>query len=198
MPAAGYGRGAYTGPTMLRLLVALAFLLVLAGCSQGTSADTGAGFVSGSGTVDFEPGERDDAPQVSAATLEGDTLALAELDGPVVLNFWASWCGPCASEAPDLVAIHERYADKGVHLLGVNVRDSPTNARSFERDFDIPYPSWHDADSAIAAGFGGIGPSALPTTIILDGQHRVAARLFGAVTAEQLAARLDNLLDESS
>lgn len=181
---------------MRRRLAALAALLLVAGCSAGASGDTGAGFVSGSGTVDFQPEERDAAPEVSAETLEGEEVALADLEGIVVLNFWASWCGPCATEAPDLVAVHERYADRGVHLMGVNVRDSATNARSFERDFAIPYPSWHDEDSSIASRFGGIGPSALPTTILIDDQQRVAARLFGAVSAEQLGQRIDALLEE--
>jgi thiol-disulfide isomerase/thioredoxin len=177
-------------------LVALVVALALAGCAGSSATDTGAGFVSGSGTVDFAPDERDPAPDITATTLEGEELSLSDFDGVVVLNFWASWCGPCASEAPDLVATHEAYGDRGVSLLGVNVRDSETNARSFERDFGIPYPSWFDADSSIASRFGGIGPSALPTTIIVDDDGRVASRLFGAVTEGQLAGRLDALLAE--
>lgn len=182
---------------MCRRAITLAFLMLLMGCSTGSGTDTGAGFVSGSGTVDFPAGEREPAPAVRGTTLDGRTVALDDLDGVVVLNFWASWCGPCAVEAPDLVAIHERYHERGVRLLGVNVRDSLANARSFERDFDIPYPSLHDRDSAIAAAFGGIGPSALPTTIIVDADGAVASRLFGAVTAEQLGRRLDELVAEA-
>ena len=181
----------------LLLAATLAAGVLLAAC-QGGSTETGAGFVSGSGTVDLDVEDREPAPEVSGETLEGDELSVAALDGPVVLNFWASWCGPCAAEAPDLIATHERYADQGVHLLGVNVRDSRTNAQSFERDFGKPYPSLYDEDSSIAASFGGIGASALPTTIILDDEHRVAARLFGRVTDTQLASRIDRLLDESA
>ncbi len=181
---------------MRRALLLLSAALLLSACGGAASGDTGAGFVSGSGTVDFEPDEREPAPDVTAVTLEEDELALADLDGVVVLNFWASWCGPCAAEAPDLVATHERYAGESVEMLGVNVRDSQTNARTFERDFEIPYPSWHDEDSSIASRFGGIGPSALPTTIILDKEHRVASRLFGAVTFEQLTSRIDAILEE--
>ena len=172
--------------------------LLLAACQGGSATETGAGFVAGSGTVDLDVDEREPAPDVAGETLDGEDLSVGALDGPVVLNFWASWCGPCAAEAPDLVATHERYADRGVHLIGVNVRDSRTNARSFERDFEKPYPSLYDEDSSIAASFGGIGASALPTTIILDGEHRVAARLFGRVTDSQLAQRIDRLLDEAA
>lgn len=177
------------------VLLAAGALLLVAGCT-GTSADAGQGFVSGSGSVDIAADEREPAPDVSGETLDGEPLGLDDLDGPVVLNFWASWCGPCAREAPDLAATHEAYVDRGVNLVGVNVRDSLANARTFERDFEKPYPSLYDDSSQIAAAFGGIGPAALPTTIVLDADHRVASRYFGLVTYEQLAGRLDDLLDE--
>ena len=186
---------------MRRVLIAAAVTvaaLALGACQGGSATETGAGFVSGSGTVDLEPDEREPAPEVAGETLDGEPLNLDDLDGLVVLNFWASWCGPCAAEAPDLIATHERYADRGVHLVGVNVRDSRANAQSFERDFEKPYPSLYDEDSSIAASFGGIGASALPTTLVLDEDHQVAARLFGRVTDTQLASRIDRLLDESA
>lgn len=185
-------------PRALTAAAILAGSLLLGGCLGGSADEAEAGFVSGSGTVDIDAGEREPAPEVSGETLEGDRLDVSELDGIVVLNFWASWCGPCAAEAPDLVATHERYADRGVHLVGVNVRDSRANARSFTRDFSKPYPSLYDEDSSVAAAFGGIGASALPTTIILDDEHRVAARLFGRVTEDQLASRIDALLEEAA
>lgn len=182
---------------MPRGLYFIVLALVLAGCSAGGSSDTGAGFVAGTGSVDFLAADRDPAPSVTAETLEGEQLSLEDMDGIVVVNFWASWCGPCATEAPDLVAIHDTYRDRGVHVVGVNVRDTTTNALSFERDFRVPYPSWFDPDAQIAARFGGIGPSALPTTILVDHEGRVASRLFGAVTARQLSPRLDALIEDA-
>ena len=143
------------------------------------------------------PADRKPAPAVSAATLEGEQLSLDELEGPVVVNFWASWCGPCAKEAPALSNVAKAY-DGRVSFVGVNVKDQNAAARNFEQDFDVAYPSWEDKASTIAASFGGIGPAALPSTIVLDAEHRVAARLFGAVNEPQLADQLDAVLDEAA
>jgi thiol-disulfide isomerase/thioredoxin len=168
-------------------LLLLACALLAAACS---SSGAQAGQL-------LPPGDREPAPPVVGETLDGAELALADLDGgPVLVNFWASWCGPCIDEAPELRDLHDAYAAEGVHVVGVNVRDRATNAQRFERDFAIPYPSWQDPAAEIAAQFGGIGPAALPTTIILDDEHRVAVRLFGSVTFTQLREHVDALLAE--
>lgn len=185
------------GGAMRPLLLCLLLAVASAACSSAGGQESAAGrYVEGAGSVVFAIDEREPAPAVSGVTLQGEELDLADLDGPVLVNFWASWCGPCVREAPHLAAIADQYADEGVHVVGVNVKDSVTNALSFERDHDIAYPSWHDEAAAIAASFGGIGPAALPSTIVLDAEHRVAVRLFGAVTARQLAPYLEELLGE--
>lgn len=140
--------------------------------------------------------EREPAPEVRAQTLDGDDLGLDELSGPVVVNFWASWCGPCVAEAPELRNVYLAYVEDGVSVVGVNVQDRLANARRFEDELDIPFPSWSDPASEIAAAFGGIGPAALPSTLVLDAEQRVAARFFGAVTFTELKAVLDPLLEE--
>lgn len=176
----------------LHLVVAM--VVLLAGCNMASASDDGDGFVAAQGTTDFAFDQRQPAPEVSGAILDGSDLSLADLEGPVVINFWASWCGPCAQEAPHLAAIAKTYDD--VEVVGVNVRDTPVNAASFEREYDITYPSWDDESAAIAAQFGALGPAGLPSTVLLDREHRVASRLFGAVTARELAPRLDALLAE--
>ena len=181
---------------MSRLLLAV-LVMATAGCS-GTLQDATAGnFVAGDGSAVIAAEDRASAPEVEAATLDGESLSLADLEGPVVVNFWASWCGPCVKEAPALRDVAKAY-DGRVAFVGVNVKDEPAAARSFERDFGIRYPSWYDEAAAIAASFGGIGPAALPSTLVLDAEHRVAVRLFGAVTEPQLAGHLDAVLAEAS
>jgi thiol-disulfide isomerase/thioredoxin len=172
---------------MRSLLPLCASLVLLAACSSSNAPRVS----------ELLPAEdRPAAPEVVGETLDGDQLALADVPGPVVVNFWASWCGPCVTEAPELRNVALGYADQ-VSVLGVNVRDTPTNARRFEADLGIPFPSWSDPASEIAASFGGIGPAALPSTLVLDADHRVAVRLFGAVTYSQLRTYLDPLLEEA-
>lgn len=120
----------------------------------------------------------------------GATLRLAALDGPVVVNFWASWCGPCAKEQPEITAVARAYKGE-VSFVGVNVKDSRANAQAFTEQFAVPYPSWFDDSAAIAARFGGIGAAALPTTLVLDEQHAVAARLVGGLDRETLTAAME-------
>jgi thiol-disulfide isomerase/thioredoxin len=170
-------------------------LLLLTICAALVAACGGDGAVR---STELRPADdRPPAPELVAETLDGEMLALAELTGPVVVNFWASWCGPCVAEAPELRNVALGYADRGVSVVGVNVRDTPVNARRFESDLDIPFPSWLDPSSEIAAAFGGIGPAGLPSTLVLDADHRVAVRLFGAVTYTQLRGYLEPLLEEA-
>ena len=177
---------------MLRVTLVAAALAALVGCSDGGPAASANTRESGV----IPDAQRQAAPPVQGETLDGDVLALADLPGPVVVNFWASWCGPCVEEEPDLVAAAREYTDRGVSFVGVNIKDSRANAQAFVRQFDVPYPSWFDESASIAGQFGGIGPSALPTTLVLDADHRVAARLFGAVDLPTLSASIDAVIGE--
>ncbi|HVM00332.1 MAG TPA: TlpA disulfide reductase family protein [Egibacteraceae bacterium] len=186
--------------SLRRLFLCVALTVAVTACGVGGGQESAAGrFVEGAGAAVFAVSDREPAPAVAGETLDGEHLELSDLEGPVLVNFWASWCGPCVREAPHLAAIAEQYASRGLHVVGVNVKDqSVANARSFERDHAIPYPSWYDEAAVIAASFGGIGPGALPSTLLLDAEHRVAVRLFGAVTAMQLAPHLEELLAEGT
>ena len=181
---------------MVRLSLLVVAALLATACSGSVTDPPGKGFVAGDGSsAVIAIADRQPAPAVEGTTLDGEPLTLTDLPGPVVVNFWASWCGPCAKEAPALRNVAKAY-DGQVEFVGVNVKDTPAAARNFEQDFEVNYPSWEDEAASIAASFGGIGPAALPSTIVLDDQHRVAARLFGAVDEAQLSAELDRVLRE--
>lgn len=181
-------------PALPRLAAVLCASALLASCTVSTD-----GSFERSRTL-LDPSDRDPAPDVCGETTQGEALCLDAYDDgtPTLVNFWGSWCGPCATEVPELIAVGEAYGDD-LDLVGVNIQDaSVVNARSFERDQRVTYPSFYDDTSEIAAAFGGIAPEVMPTTILLDAEHRVAIRMFGSVTQRELQPLIDQLIDEAA
>jgi thiol-disulfide isomerase/thioredoxin len=185
-------------PRALQALVGMAGMaaaLVLAGCSQSMGGTEG--FVAGSGTVTVLPAERRvPAPELSGESLDGSPLALDDFAGStVVLNVWGSWCAPCREEAPDLVRAANRLRDRDVQFLGVNVREpGVANARAFVRTYDVPYPSIYDADGSELLGFRDtMPPDAIPSTLVIDPQGRVAARVLGTVDETTLIGLVEDV-----
>lgn len=186
--------------------LAAALLAVLAAC--GPSVDGGytdeggrAGYVSADTSVTTWPaGERAGPVEVTGTDFTGAAVDTSAWRGDVVvLNTWYAACPPCRAEAPDLVAVAQDYADRGVHLLGINSTDDPGAALAFERTFEVPYPSVHDADGTSVAALQGIVVlNAVPTTVVVDADGLVAARILGRVDASTLRALLDDVLAEGT
>jgi cytochrome c biogenesis protein CcmG, thiol:disulfide interchange protein DsbE len=118
--------------------------------------------------------------------LADDRLALDELRGiAVVLNFWASWCPPCRSEAPLLERTWRSLRGQGVVMLGLNMQDLTGDARDFVREFRISYPNVRDQSDDVAIDWG---VAALPETFFIDARGRVVGHVIGAVSYSQLRA----------
>ena len=194
-------------PAIKALLAALAALALLAGCASsetggGASAESdvpGSGYVSGDGSVEtWAPAERGDAVELAGVSYDSEDIDLADLHGQVVvMNFWYANCPPCRKEAPDLAALSDQYGEQGVQFLGVNHTDAPGTAQAFERRFGIPYPSLYDQESAGVAAMQGVVPlRAMPTTVVLDTDGRVAARILGLAERSMLETLITETLAE--
>jgi thiol-disulfide isomerase/thioredoxin len=173
-------------------LVAAALLAgsVLSGCSQQVGSSGDQGFVAGNGIIKTLPAAQRKAPgDVSGESLDGKPLALSDFRGKVVvLNVWGSWCGPCRAEAPMLSAAARDLSHKGVQFLGINSRNPERAApRAFVRRYDVPYPSIYDPDGRTLLAFQGtLPPNAIPSTVVIDRQGRVAASVLGEITRTTL------------
>jgi thiol-disulfide isomerase/thioredoxin len=193
-----------------RLIVAAsiaASLVLLSGCVSNDPLAVDANnenFTSADGTVtEVAPANRGEALSFeSSDTTDGSTVSAEDYRGSVlVVNFWYASCPPCRAEAPDLAELATVYADQGVRFLGVNVYDNASGAQSFEKTFDIPYPSALDADTGeLRLAFAGdLPPSGIPTTFIVDRDGRVAARLLGYIYDRSMFEdMLDRVVAEAS
>ena len=188
-------------PEMFKSLgLVLASLLLLSGCSSNSPKTTSdISYVAGDGsTVFVARDERNQEVQLRGITLSGKHLDTARWQGKVVVvNLWASWCGPCRAEATVLANSYKELAPKGVEFVGLNTRDSLAAASAFNDRFPTGYESIQDQDGQLTLGFGNLGPAATPTTIVIDQSGKVVARILGPVTKAQLRGIVTAILDEA-
>ncbi|MDR6972485.1 TlpA disulfide reductase family protein [Leifsonia shinshuensis] len=184
--------------------IAAATALALTGCTANDSLATqyrsgnGQNYIAGDGTVsEYAAGNRGEAVTFTGTLQDGSTVSSRQYAGKVlVVNFWYAGCPPCRVEAPALQELSQKYADQGVDFLGVNLYDSAQTAASFEKDKGVTYPSVLDRDtgSVLLAFSKTVPPKATPTTLVVDKQGRVAARILGAIPDKSI---LDSLISDA-
>lgn len=191
---------------MIRLLVTLAVLASLVGCTSTKDAVAVGDefqFVAPGGktTITYDdPAERGAVRGISGDSLlrPGSTVGLDDYAGRVVvLNVWGSWCGPCRTEAPDLQFVHEQLAASGGAVLGIDVRDSPDAAADFVASRGLTYDSVVDYPGRTLAQLRNYPRNAVPSTIVLDKQHRVAAVYLLSIRVPEIMPLLQRLESET-
>lgn len=177
--------------------------LLLSACSSGGVAGGGGdtNFIMGKdGVSRVDRGERHPAPDLSGRTVNGKRLAISSFRGEVVVvNVWGSWCAPCRAEAKNFQTVYKDVKDEGVRFVGINVSDSRiANARAFEKKFGVTYPSLYDPSGKLVLRFekGTLNPQAIPTTLVIDRDGKIAARSLAALSEETLRGMIKPVLAE--
>jgi peroxiredoxin len=179
---------------MIRWGAVLAVGLLIGAC--GGPAPEAGGYVAGDGSiVVLDADQRMAAPDVRGATLDGQDFTLSDHLGQiVVLNVWASWCAPCRAEAPELEDAWQLWQDRETQFVGLNTRDSEVAAQSFVDSMGLTFPSIADPDGRLQLLFSdSLPPQAIPSTIVIDRQGRVAARALGRITSSTLTGILEKV-----
>jgi len=151
----------------------VAMLLIMAAC--GTSIDTSS------------------IADLTEVSTDGLITSIQDAGRPAVVNVWASWCGPCRSEAPLLAAAASEYRNV-VDFVGLNVRDSPENAKGFIAEFFADTAIRHvaDEDGSVVSGLGGT--TGVPLTFFVNSDGSVAKTHIGVIDERTLALEVDELV----
>jgi len=162
---------------------------------------SGANYISGDGAITvLAPESRTDSVQFEGDLDTGEFFSSSDYAGSViVVNFWYAGCPPCRVEAADLESLHQQFLSDGVAFVGVNIFDQAPTALTFANEFGVSYGSIMDVETgSVRFAFAGqVAPNAVPTTLVLDKQGRVSARISGVITDVDLLANIiEGVLEE--
>ena len=193
---------------MRKLLAALAIsalVLSTSACANDSLADqfrsgNNKNYIAGDGTVtEFALGSRPKAASWSGITESGEALSSTQLEGVItVMNFWYAGCAPCRVEMPELIQLQPEFLSEGVQFIGVNVRDSAETSLAFARRIEMNFPSVMDAKTgSVVLGFTGVvTPQAVPTTLVIDAEGNVSARVLGRIDKGILTTLVKTVIEE--
>lgn len=171
--------------TTSRFWIALAAAAVLLSLTLAVrSMRPGGGGAGEADTLDFSPTLKD---------MDGRDVRLADFSGkPLIINLWATWCGPCRLEMPQLVQLSAKYKDRGLNIIGISVDDRPEDVRAFAAEFKVNYPMLVGLgrDEVLAAlGYTG----GVPMSLFVNADGTVAHRMIGIATTRSWERRIEAL-----
>lgn len=193
-----------TTPRLAAAILVGAVAVAGCGAEEGSIADQAQqgdnkNYIAGDGSIEtLAPGKRKGPVEVSGTTLEGKKWDVQDERGTVVvLNVWGAWCGPCQNEMPHLQNAWEGFQKKDapVQFMGLDQRDSVSAAKSTLKKFGITYPSLRDDGGKTLLGLQGKAATT-PTTLVLDREGRIAARVSGETTESTLRALVEDVVKE--
>lgn len=185
-------------------IVASLSLLLASGCASDPLADQfragdNKNYIAGDGTVtEFAVENRPSFVPFSGVTESGQMLSSSAFQGKVVvINWWYAACAPCRAEATDLADLSREFAGEA-EFVGVNVRDTAETALAFDRTFGIEYPSLMDSQTGeVSLAFTGVvSPQAVPTTLVIDKNGKVASRILGRIDPSILRTLIRSVVDQ--
>jgi thiol-disulfide isomerase/thioredoxin len=192
---------------VLAALAIIGFALATSGCANDSLAEQfrsgdNKNYIAGDGTVtEFALGSRPKAASWSGITESGEAISSDQLKGVItVMNFWYAGCAPCRIEMPELIELQDEFLPDGVQFIGVNVRDSAETSLAFARKINLNFPSVMDAKTgSVVLGFTGVvTPQAVPTTLVIDSEGNVSARVLGRIDKSILKALIVTTIKEKS
>jgi thiol-disulfide isomerase/thioredoxin len=186
-------------------LILSVFVLSSSGCATDPLAKQfregdNKNYIAGDGTVtEFALGSRPKAADWSGVSESGDSLSSDQLAGVItVINFWYAGCAPCRVEMPELIELQDQFLGDEVQFIGVNVRDTSETALAFARQVKLNFPSVMDAKtgSVVLAFTGVVTPQAVPTTLVIDSEGNVSARVLGRIDKGILEELIKTVISE--
>ena len=139
--------------------------------------------------VDAAAGDR--LPDVELVALDdGRTASLADIEGPAVVNLWATWCAPCRREIPDFEAVHRARGDT-VRFVGINIGEDADDAADFIAEVGATYDQYLDSDGFVVTE---LGTATMPVTLVLDAAGAISTQHLGPMDQDDLDAAIDTAL----
>ena len=143
------------------------------------------------GGGDGDAGATDRLPDVEIVPLAGgDPVSLRDIDGPAVINLWATWCIPCRTEIPDFQAVHEARGDE-VRFVGVNIGEEADQANEFIAEVGATYDQYLDPQGEVSTELEATN---MPVTVVIDASGAISTRHLGAMDQDALGAAIDEAL----